>query len=137
MTAPQSFDPAVFRTEPPTLLAVRCPECGVTSFPRRELCPYCTAELVEVEATPLSPQGVVYSYTVVRQAPEGVATPYVLAYVDLPEEELRLLSRLVGFGDMTPDLIGSPVRLVTAPMDDPEDDRLRYAFEATAQGASA
>jgi len=50
----------------------------------------------------------------VRQAPPGVAVPYVLAQVDLPDDDVRLLTTVVGAApeDVALDL---PVTLELAP----------------------
>ncbi|MBJ7594303.1 MAG: Zn-ribbon domain-containing OB-fold protein [Candidatus Dormibacteraeota bacterium] len=80
--------------DPPRLLGSQCQSCGNTTFPPQRFCPACGRGdgLDEVE---LSTRGTVYSFTVVRQAPPGVAVPYVLAYVDL-REQVRVMCQLTG-----------------------------------------
>ena len=56
-------------------------------------------------------------------------TPYVLAYVDLPDDKLRIMTRLEG---LEPDEveIGLPVRLVSRPDErDSEGGTVMFAFE--------
>jgi uncharacterized OB-fold protein len=88
-----SFRPDVFDVDRPALLAAHCQDCGRTSFPVRESCPACGSDR-EPNIVTLSKNGEVYSYTVVRQAPAGLKTPYVLAYVDLPADSVRVMARL-------------------------------------------
>jgi uncharacterized OB-fold protein len=118
-----SFRPDVFEADPPALLGSSCTRCGGRAFPPRDVCPACGA-VDAAEPVRLSRTGVVYSFTVVRQAPPGLATPYVLAYVDLPEDEVRVMGRV----DAADVEIGLPVRLVSRP-DERHPDRVMFAFE--------
>lgn len=93
--------------DPPRLLGSRCHVCGTTIFPAREFCPKCRVEGSQ-SSLPLSPQGSVFSYTVVHQAPGGRPTPYVLAYVDL-KDDVRVLAQLEHPADAVS--IGMPVSL--------------------------
>ena len=56
----------------------RCVSCHQTHWYPRAVCPFC---LGETEWETASGEGVIYSYTVMRRAPE----PYALAYVTLAE----------------------------------------------------
>lgn len=109
--SPTSFRPDVFEADPPALLGSRCTQCARKAFPARDVCPGCGA-VDQSEAVRLSGQGVIYSFTVVRQAPPGLETPYVLGYVDLLEDEVRVMSRIEGLDPAEVD-IGLPVQLVT------------------------
>jgi scaffold protein (connect acetoacetyl-CoA thiolase and HMG-CoA synthase) len=117
-----SFRPDVFEADPPALLGSSCTRCGGRAFPARDVCPACGA-VDAAESVRLSREGVVYSFTVVRQAPPGLATPYVLAYVDLPADAVRVMAR-VEAEDVE---IGLPVRLVARP-DERNPGRLMFAF---------
>lgn len=77
--------------DPPRLLGSRCNACGAAIFPAKDFCPSCRADGSAPLA--LSPEGTVFSYTVVHQAPGGRPTPYVLAYVDLADG-VRVLAQL-------------------------------------------
>lgn len=77
----------------PRLVGARCRQCGTCFFPRREVCARCLS--AETEVVPLSTSGTLYTYTVVHQSTPEFPTPYILAYVDLPEG-VRLLAPLVG-----------------------------------------
>jgi uncharacterized OB-fold protein len=129
MTPRQSFRPDVFVADPPTLLAGRCPDCGCKAFPVRESCPACGSDQ-DAEQLTLSGNGEVYSYTIVRQAPAGLPTPYVLAYVDLPDDSIRVMSRLDGVDPATV-TIGMPVQLTAVQAGEPPvapEDPWMFAF---------
>lgn len=123
----RSFRPDVFDVAVPALIAAQCAACGRRSFPARDVCPSCGA--VDAEPVRLSGDGVVYSYTVVRQAPPGLTVPYVLGYVDLPADDVRVMARIEGL-DPEQVEIGLPVRLVSRPVDPPDDtgDIAMFAF---------
>src|SRR4029077_505120 len=63
------------------LIAGTCARCAKVMFPLRTLCVHCQSP--EPVSVPLGTGGVVYSYTVIRQAAPGFSVPYVLASVDL------------------------------------------------------
>lgn len=92
MTARRPFREGLMVLDPFGLVGSQCRNCGATSFPARSTCPSCRNSDGTEEVT-LSTTGVVYTYTVVRQAPPGAEVPYVLAYVDLPEG-IRLLTQV-------------------------------------------
>lgn len=94
----------------------RCLACGKGIFYPRSICPACGGDRLEwIDA---SGRGQVYTYTVVRRAPEPFTaeTPYVVALVDL-REGVRMLSRVVG---CPPEgvRIGMPVRVDFQPVTD-------------------
>ena len=131
------FREGLLRLEPPRLLASRCAACGAKAFPARTFCPACRAVdgLVETE---LSVRGRVYTFTVVRQAPSGVEVPYVLAQIDLPVDDVRLMATVVG---VVPEdvVIGMPVALDLVPfgVDANGASLLGYAFRATTSEETA
>ena len=90
------------------LTGIRCGGCGALAVPPKELCPECGAR--RWEAVPLSGEGTIASYTVIRVAPRGHAdaAPYAIAAVRL-REGVSLLGRVV---DVPLDAlaIGLPVR---------------------------
>lgn len=114
--ANESFNPELFEVVPPTLLGSECPDCGRRTFPPREVCPFC-GELSNVQPRALSTTGTVYSYTIVRQAPPPIKTPYILAYVDLPQDQVRIMTRMdvETCSDMA---IGAEVSLTSIILDD-------------------
>lgn len=64
-------------------LGNKCKDCGRTSYPAVERCPFCASE--DTEKTPLSKTGTVFSYSVTRVPVAAFKPPIVVAYVDLPE----------------------------------------------------
>jgi len=76
------------------LTAIRCEGCGALAVPPKELCPECGAR--RWEPVPLSGDGTIASYTIIRVAPRGHAdeAPYAIAAVRL-REGVSLLGRVV------------------------------------------
>ena len=115
----------MLQLEPPRLMGSRCADCGTRVFPARMFCPACDSDAAPVSVA-LSPEGRVFAYTVVRQAPGKRPVPYTLAYVDL-DDGVRVMAQL---DHPMQDLrIGLRVGLVlrnTVPA--PGDPRLGYAF---------
>jgi uncharacterized OB-fold protein len=125
--ARRPFRQELMTLDPLALVGSRCRNCGATSFPARSTCPSCRSS-DRPERANLSTTGVVYTYTVVRQAPPGEEVPYVLAYVDLPEG-VRLLTQLQR--DCIKDVeIGMKVRLSERPLGTTEDgtELIGYQF---------
>lgn len=109
VAVPTSFRPDVLALDPVRLIGMLCHACTAVTFPRRDSCPAC-GSLEELEDRALTSRGELCSWSVVRNAPAGLRTPYVLAYVDLPEDGVRLMSRLIETEDV--DLVvGLPLEL--------------------------
>jgi uncharacterized OB-fold protein len=90
------------------LTGIRCGGCGALAVPPKALCPECGAR--RWEAVPLSGEGTIASYTIIRVAPRAHAddAPYAIAAVRL-REGVSLLGRVV---DVPLDAlaVGLPVR---------------------------
>jgi uncharacterized OB-fold protein len=70
----------------PALMANRCGSCGEIFFPKREICQNCQER--NLEETPLSQRGKIYSFTVVMQRPANHyrgPVPYSFGWVELPD----------------------------------------------------
>jgi uncharacterized OB-fold protein len=76
------------------LTGIKCEGCGALAIPPRELCPECGRR--QWSAVPLSGEGEIASFTVIRIAPRGHAedAPYAIGAVRLVEG-VSLLGRLV------------------------------------------
>lgn len=78
------FMPELFSTTPePHLIAGRCKECGTYTFPKFYACPNCFSD--KLEDAPLSPEGVLHSFTIVRRSLPDFPVPYGLGLVNFPE----------------------------------------------------
>jgi uncharacterized protein len=76
------------------LTAVRCGRCGALAVPPKEFCPACSQR--QWEPVPLSGEGTIASYTIIRVAPRGYAAdvPYAIAAVQM-KEGVSILGRVV------------------------------------------
>jgi hypothetical protein len=78
------YRPDLFSTTPyPHLIAGRCKACGKYTFPKYYACPFCFSD--ELEDAPLSPKGILHSFTIVRRSLPGYPVPYALGLVNFPE----------------------------------------------------
>ncbi len=89
------------------LVAPKCQSCGRVFFYPRAVCPFDWSS--DIEWLALSGRGVIYTYTVVRQAAHPAfaeRVPYVLALIDLAEG-IRIMSQVAAHPDAI--RIGMPV----------------------------
>jgi len=61
----------------------KCRDCGKTSYPAVELCPFCSSE--KVEKVPLSTVGTLFSFSITRVPVGRFKPPIIGGYIDLPE----------------------------------------------------
>jgi uncharacterized OB-fold protein len=99
-----------------------CESCGAKLFPPRDVCPVCQ----QPASTPFtfSGRGEVYSYSVVRQAPEGYEqfVPYTVALVRL--EEGPLVAAQLTDVDREEVKIGMEVEMVTRKLQEEDEGGL-------------
>ena len=76
----------------PFLKGFRCKKCGALDF-KTAICSGCWHD--DFEMVPLSRRAKVYSFSDIYIGQQGLATPYIFAYVDLPED-LRIFAQLEG-----------------------------------------
>ncbi len=113
----------------PGLVAGKCANCGALSFPKAVVCTECLSE--NIGAAELSKQGVLYSFSIVHQAPKGWSVPYALGYVDLPEG-VRVLAHIVGAGGGVNGIgIDQQVRLGIAPVGTDADGSVLSSYVFT------
>jgi uncharacterized OB-fold protein len=89
-----------------------CRACGTYLFFPRALCPRCFA--ADLEWRRVSGRGTLHTFTIVERGQRGfpLATPYVLAVVELAEGP-RMMTNLVGIEpDPAKIRIGMPVEVV-------------------------
>jgi uncharacterized OB-fold protein len=99
------------------LQMLRCGGCGYWIHPPSPRCPVCFE--TDVAADTLSGRAVLHTYTVNHQAwIPGIDLPYLVAIVELPEQEgLRLTTNLVGC-EVDDVRIGMPLEVVFEHHDD-------------------
>lgn len=118
-----------------TLLGSRCQACGTAYYPPHAICVRCL-DAVHLASLRLSRRGTVYAYSVVYQSTPEFPTPYVLAYVDLPEG-VRVLAQLA---DVAPSTVhtGMAVEVVgtvVQPGANGAPDVIGYRFRPVAEVA--
>ncbi|MGC8923705.1 MAG: Zn-ribbon domain-containing OB-fold protein [Candidatus Micrarchaeia archaeon] len=111
------------------LIGSRCETCGTYYMPGRAICPMCRRK-GKIVPHKYSGNGKIYSYTVIRVAPEGYEfyVPYVLAIVEL-EEGARITGQIV---DVDPEevKIGMPVEMVFRKLhEDNPEGLITYGFK--------
>jgi uncharacterized OB-fold protein len=79
-------------TKEPYLAASKCPQCGKTYYPSKSFCPVCMVE--EMEDAAVDNEGVLYTFTTVYLGVKGFKTPYLLGWVDFPEQKLRFAAQI-------------------------------------------
>jgi uncharacterized OB-fold protein len=94
------------------LAVAQCSACGAFTHPPDTVCPHCGSTAPEFTFIPVSGNGVVKSWTVVRQSfLPGFDVPFVLVDVELVEQaDLRIIGRLRD-GPGTALHVGSAVRV--------------------------
>lgn len=128
------------------LLANICLRCGITNFPKRDFCVQCD-QSDRIENIQLGDRGILHSYTVVFRAPPDFPTPYIVGYVDLEGNGIRIFSPITGcrpedlvigmemvlvFGPgprkMRSDKYHSPITYQFRPVDSPSLDNKRNSL---------
>lgn len=93
------------------LLGTKCPQCGKVHYPQRTVCPECKSR--DLEVFQFKGTGKIYSYTLIRNPPEGYefCKPYAAALVELDEGEI-VTAQLTDC-DYDSLYLGMPVEVVT------------------------
>ncbi|MFZ1175080.1 MAG: Zn-ribbon domain-containing OB-fold protein [Mycobacterium sp.] len=121
----------------PHLIGSTCLKCGTYVFPPRETnCPNPACDSDTLESVALSRHGTLWSYTENRYAPpppypsSDPFEPFAVAAVELAEEGLIVLGKVVE-GTLAADLkVGMEMELTTMPLftDDDGVERIVYAW---------
>ena len=77
----------------PFLKGYKCKKCGELDFPKTVPCSKCWGK--EFDMVPLSRRGNLYSVSDIYIGQPGMAVPYVIGYVDLPEG-VRIFAQMEG-----------------------------------------
>ena len=114
------------------LLGGSCSACGRRHFRAAPVCPWCGAD--DISPVTLSNRGTLWGWTAVTAAPPGYEgpVPYGFGVVDLPEDGLRIVTRLV---ESDPSLldVGTPMRFTIVAL---TPGTVTWAFERTSEEAS-
>lgn len=73
------------------LIANRCGECKLTFFPKREFCVGCFKH-DNLEEIKLNRSGTLHTFSVVHRTTPDFNTPYVIGYIDLEEDGVRVFA---------------------------------------------
>ncbi len=119
----------------PHLIGSRCPACGTYMFPPRSLdCPSPACESGTLEPVALSRRGRLWSYAENRYAPPPPYPapepfePFAVAAVELADEGLIVLGKVVA-GTLAEDLaIGTEMELAIEPLYRDEDGAQRTVY---------
>ena len=125
----------------PHLIGSRCPQCGTYVFPPvlsrgSNNCPNPACDGNELEQVQMSRRGALWSYTENRYAPPppyrapDPFVPFAVAAVELADEGLIVIGKVVG-GTLAADLkIGMQMELATMPLytDDDGVERIVYGW---------
>jgi uncharacterized OB-fold protein len=125
----------------PYLIGSKCPECGTYVFPpvssgRENNCPNPACASDTLDSVALSTRGTLWSYTENRYPPPAPYPaadpfePFAIAAVELAEEGLIVLGKVVE-GTLAADLkVGMEMELTTMPLfiDDDGVERIVYAW---------
>lgn len=123
----------------PALLASRCRQCGVASFPAAQSCMACSSQDVFIEELP--GRGTLWTWTIQQFMPKAPYRsgetaqsfrPYGVGYVELPGG-VRVEGRLTE-GDPKKLRIGMPMEVVFKPWrtDDNGDEVINFFFRPAA-----
>ena len=107
----------------PALIGCRCPSCGETFFPKRNICQNCQS--LNLEEITLSRTGKIYTSTTVMQQPGSYykgPVPYAFGWVELPEG-LRVESLYTGC-DPGQLRIGMKVEMILESLHEEGDDQI-------------
>ncbi len=90
------------------LLGSQCSACGAVFYPEQTVCGRCAHR--GSKSLRLGPEGVLYTWTRIHQSTSEFQTPYMLGYVDFPQN-VRVLVPLVENVEPT---MGMVLKLVLA-----------------------
>lgn len=129
-SAPQTALPPIgsdlFDVGGGSLLGGRCRDCGALRFPHRGFCGACQG--TGIDRAPLSRQGRIYTFTIVRHPPPGYRgqAPYAIGYVELAEG-LRVMTTITA-EDLESLQIGDLVAFDWLVLGEGEQARLSWCY---------
>lgn len=115
------------------LIGGKCRSCNEIVFPKPTICPRCTGK--EIEETPLSRKGTLFTYTKVFQKPPDYSgtLPYIIGRILLPEGVFILSQLEAEFEDLS---IGQEMQLAVKNIyrDDSGNEVIGYIFKPVSSG---
>lgn len=129
-------------SDAPQLIASRCAECGLTTFPTQAYCPGCPSDAMEQVL--LDRRGTLWTFTTQEfrpkdpyrgpEDPDGEWTGYGVGYIELGDE-IRVESRLTE-NDASKLHIGMEMELEIIPFgtDDDGNELVNFAFAPVGAG---
>jgi len=75
------------------LKANACTHCDITFFPRRDICTNCFSEEF-LQDQFLAEEGILHAFTTVYRSLPQFKTPYVIGYVDIPANNVRVFGQI-------------------------------------------
>lgn len=124
----------------PRLIGSRCSGCGTYAFPPRSgSCPNPECRSTEMEATPLSRKGHIWSYTDAQYQPPSPYvvdgddfTPFAIAAVELESEGIVVLGQLTAGVSVDDVSVGDEVEITIGPLfSDDEHEYLTWRWQPT------
>jgi len=109
------------------LLTNKCERCGISYFPRREMCIVCLRS-DKLRDTKLSKTGKLYTYTALFRASPHFNVPLLLGFVDFEEEKIRVFAQLTDCKETDLE-IGMDMELVFQEMDVKEKDKAKLIYK--------
>ena len=105
------------------LIGSKCNTCGEVFFPARVVCPNCRRK-GDLEPFQFSGKGKIYTYSVIRSAPDDFkkSAPYAVAVIEL-EEGAKLTTQLVDCDVDSLEMVFRRVR------EDGEDGVISYGYK--------
>ena len=77
------------------LITNRCQRCDITFFPKRDFCIKCFKD-DRLEDIKLSTRGTLHTFSVVHRNISSFPTPYIIGYVDLERDGVRIFAPIDG-----------------------------------------
>lgn len=114
----------------PYLVGNSCSSCGASFFPSRLVCTNCLTDK-GMKRSRLGNMGWLYSYTMIRVAPKEFDPPYLVGYVVIQPENIRILAQLTGVKSLEELKTGLQMKMVMERIrgDDKGNELVGYKFK--------
>ncbi len=126
----EKYKEELYTTEdPPHLIGFQCEECGSVEFPFGYRCSKCRSDKLAKKHFP--PKGKIHSWAICQtSASEFFDVPYAIAYVDFPEEDVRVFGQLELENYKDPNIeIGQEVKTIEGDIRKNEENEQIQSFK--------